>query len=109
MMAVEKDAVLRKNKTLFPFSTATTTKLASKFHQGLLRREEDETTAQRRAGKPGRSNASLVTEGFQRTDTRASSSSARRKQFSTKRPDTFTRTVPSPTSNLLQFGGGPYI
>jgi hypothetical protein len=44
--------------------TATTTKLRSKFHQGLLRREEDERTAQRRAGKPGHSNASLVTEGF---------------------------------------------
>jgi len=31
------------------------------------------------------------------------------KSFSTKRPDTFTRTELRLTSNLLQFGGGPYI
>ena len=31
------------------------------------------------------------------------------KKFSTKRPDTFTRTELRLASNLLQFGGGPYI
>ena len=62
-------------------------------HQGLLRREEDERTVQRRAGKPERSNVSLGTEGFNRTGTCESSSSARRDRFSTKRPDTFTRTA----------------
>ena len=41
----------------------------SKFHQGLLRREEDETTVQRRDGKPDGDNASLVTARFIRTDT----------------------------------------
>lgn len=45
---------------------------------GLLRREGDETTVQRRAGKPERSNASLVTEGFKRSGTCESSSRARR-------------------------------
>jgi len=73
----------------------------------LLRREEDETTVQRRVGKPAHSNASPGTEAFYRTDTCGSSSRARR-VISTKRPNTFTRTALSPTSNLLQFGGGPY-
>src|SRR6266567_4185825 len=53
----------------FHFSTATTTKLAATFHQGLLRREGDEKTVQRRVGKPGVDNVSLVTERFIRTDT----------------------------------------
>ena len=65
-------------KKAFRFPTATKTKLEETFHQGLLRREGDDRTVQRRAGKPGHSNASLVTEGFKRTGTRGSSSSARR-------------------------------
>jgi hypothetical protein len=43
-MAVEKYAALGKPKTLSNFSTATTIEFGSKFHQGLLRREGDETT-----------------------------------------------------------------
>src|SRR5580765_2011919 len=57
----------------------------------MLRREGDETTVQRRAGKPAVDNASLVTVRFIRTDTRGSSSRPG-ERFSTKRPDTFTQT-----------------
>jgi hypothetical protein len=73
-----KDADAWKAENAFHFSTATTTEFGRKFHQGLLRREGDERTVQRRDGKPDVDNASLVTEGFIRTDTRGSSSSARR-------------------------------
>jgi hypothetical protein len=59
--------------------------------QVLRRREGDETTVQRRVGKPASDNASLVTERFIRTDTRGSSSRPG-ERFSTKRPDTFTQT-----------------
>src|SRR5580765_2418891 len=75
----------------------------------MLRREGDETTVQRRAGKPAVDNVSLVTVRFIRTSTRGSSSRPG-ERFSTKRPDTFTQTrcFVQP-SNLLQSGGGPYI
>ena len=72
-----KDAALGKHRTLSTFHRHDDED-CRKFHQGLLRREEDERTVQRRAGKPGHSNASLVTEGFKRTGTCGSSSSARR-------------------------------
>jgi len=36
------------------------------LYQGLLRREGDEKTVERRAGIPGHSNASLVTVGFKK-------------------------------------------
>jgi hypothetical protein len=89
-MAVEKTLRL-ESRERFPLFHRHDDGLIT-FHQGLLRREEDETTVQRRAGKPERSNASLGTEGFNRTGTCESSSSARRNRLSTKRPDTFTRT-----------------
>ena len=76
-MAVEKTLRLESTER-FPLSHRHDDEDCRKFHQGLLRREGDERTVQRRAGKPGRSNASLVTEGFIRTGTRGSSSSARR-------------------------------
>ena len=67
-----------KAHNAFHFSTATTTKFCGKFHQGLLRREGDETTVQRRDGKPNVDNVSLESGRFIRTATRGSSSSARR-------------------------------
>src|SRR5580765_8511693 len=57
----------------------------------MLRREGDETTVQRRAGKPAVDNVSLVTVRFIRTSTRGSSSRPG-ERFSTKRWDTFTQT-----------------
>jgi hypothetical protein len=80
-MAVEK-ALRLESTERFPLSHHHDDEDYRKFHQGLLRREGDERTVQRRAGKPERSNASLVTEGFKRTGTCGSSSSARR-EFST--------------------------
>ena len=108
MMAVEK-ALRWKAHNAFHFPTATTAaKFGSKFHQGLLSREGDETTVQRRVGRPAGDNASLVTERFIRTSTRGSSS--RPERFFAKRPDTFTQTrCFAQLQNLLQSGGGPYI
>jgi hypothetical protein len=51
------------------------------FHQALLRREEDEKDSPMGAGQAVGENASLVTEGFVRTDACVSSSSARRAIF----------------------------
>src|SRR5439155_12480711 len=73
-----KDAALGKHRTLSTFPPPRRRSFEVTFHQGLLRREEDERTVQRRVGKPDVDNASLVTERFIRTDTRGSSSSARR-------------------------------
>ena len=69
---------LGKHRTLSTFPPPRRRSFEVTFHQGLLRREEDERTVQRRVGKPDVDNASLVTERFIRTDTRGSSSSARR-------------------------------
>jgi hypothetical protein len=75
-MAVEKTLRL-ESQNAFHFPTATTPGVLSNSN-GLLRREGDETTVQRRVGKPAGENASFVTERFIRTDARGSSSSARR-------------------------------
>src|SRR5215472_5293838 len=78
LMAVEKTLRLESTKRFPLFHRHDDESLRWLFHQGLLRREGDERTVQRRVGKPAGVNASLVTERFIRTDTRGSSSSARR-------------------------------
>src|SRR5690348_13146773 len=60
-----KDAALGKHRTLSTFPPPRWRSLVrATFHQGLLRREEDEKTVQRRVGKPAGENVSLVTERF---------------------------------------------
>src|SRR6516162_3362482 len=78
VLSEEKRCCAWKAHSAFHFSTATTVEFEEDSTQGLLRREGVERTVQRRVGKPGVDHASRVTEGFIRTDTRASSSSARR-------------------------------
>ena len=74
-----KDAALGKPNNAFHFSTATTTMQSkTNFTEGLLSREEDDKTVLRRAGKPAVDKASSMAEGFIRTGTCGSSSSARR-------------------------------
>ena len=58
-MAVEKTLRLESTER-FPLFHRHDDEDCRKFHQGLLRKEGDERTVQRRAGKPERSNASLV-------------------------------------------------
>lgn len=102
-----KTLALGKYRTLSTFPPPRPRRL-KKFYQGLLRREVDERTVQRRVGKPGVDNASLVTEGFIRTDTRGSSSSARRSNLHQEAGYIYADCPFAPTSNLLQSGGGPY-
>jgi hypothetical protein len=48
-----KDAFAWKAQNAFHFSTATTTmRFTDDFYRGLLRTTTDETTVERRAGKP---------------------------------------------------------
>ncbi len=103
-----KDATLGKHKTLSTLPPPRRRRL-KKFYQGLRRREQDERTVQRRVGKPGGENASRLTEGFIRTNTRGSSSSARRNDSLQRGRIHLRGLFLRPTSTLLQFGGGPYI
>src|SRR5262245_1162331 len=72
-----KDDALGKHRALSTFPLPRRLGLTNAPPRSAEERR-DERTVQRRVGKPGGENASLVTERFIRTDTCGSSSSARR-------------------------------
>jgi hypothetical protein len=97
-----------KAQNAFHFSIAATAEFEEDSTKGLLRREADERTVQRRVGKPAGENAFPVTEGFIRTDTCASSSRARRAILHEEAGYIYAGLSFRTSSNLLQLDGGPY-
>src|SRR5262250_173962 len=65
------------------------------LYQGLLRREEDETTVQTACRNTWTLKRVLRDHGILKGPTRADHHRVPGEQFSTKRPDTFTQTVAS--------------
>ena len=103
-----KDAALGKHRTLSTFPPPRR-RSWTKFHQGLLRREGDERTVQRRVGKPGcckcvPSDRAIYKDRHARIIIKCpESDSPLRGRIHLRRLSL------RPTSNLLQSGGGPYI
>ena len=90
MLAVEK--TLLESTKRFPLFHRYNEDFRIELYQGLVRREGDETTVQRRAGIPGHSNAPLETVRLKGTAPRITIECP---EISTRRPDTFMQTVAS--------------
>src|SRR5262250_3852100 len=74
------------------------------LYQGLLRREEDETTVQTACRNTWTLKRVLRDRGVLKGPTRADHHRVPGEQFSTKRPDTFTQTVASLNFKPLAVG-----